>query len=267
MQRNAVKSSNVKSIGYDSSNEVLEVEFNGGGVYYYKDVPENVVSNVLNAPSIGKALNTLVKKNYEFVKGEWGPKEELPLNIYLAGGAGAGKTFAANYIINKYGFVQAKIAGPVYNIARDYFGMDKKDRTLLQVIGTDSGRDVVGRDIWVNRFIEDTRIAHVTRAKLGMPPVGLVCDDCRFVNEHEALKKAAWVGIYFDVPEETRIERLIKRDGDACVSRLQHPSEVDVLKFKDELIQFDATKSIEETIASLNVLIEKIKTEKEQVNG
>ena len=39
MERIAVSSSNLASVGYDEANSVLEIEFNHGGVYQYYDVP------------------------------------------------------------------------------------------------------------------------------------------------------------------------------------------------------------------------------------
>ena len=39
MERKNVVSSNIKSIGYDESAMVLEVEFNNGAVYQYYNVP------------------------------------------------------------------------------------------------------------------------------------------------------------------------------------------------------------------------------------
>jgi len=41
MKRKTVKSSNIKSVGYDIRNKILEIEFNNGAVYHYKDVGVN----------------------------------------------------------------------------------------------------------------------------------------------------------------------------------------------------------------------------------
>ncbi len=41
MNRVAVQSSNVASVGYDASSSTLEVAFHGGGVYQYFGVPEH----------------------------------------------------------------------------------------------------------------------------------------------------------------------------------------------------------------------------------
>ncbi len=39
MDRIQVRSSNIRSIGYDQNRQILEVEFLKGGVYQYFDVP------------------------------------------------------------------------------------------------------------------------------------------------------------------------------------------------------------------------------------
>jgi len=68
MKRQQVESSNLASIGYDSKNEILEIEFNHGGIYQYFDVPENVYQELMNAGSHGKYFVANIKDDYEFQK-------------------------------------------------------------------------------------------------------------------------------------------------------------------------------------------------------
>jgi len=69
MERQSVESSNLASIGYDAENEVLEIEFNNGGVYQYFDVPENVYEELMSASSHGQYFDRNIKKaGYEFKK-------------------------------------------------------------------------------------------------------------------------------------------------------------------------------------------------------
>lgn len=49
MKRQSVSSSNLASVGYDAENEILEIEFNHGGVYQYYDVPESVYRGLMSA--------------------------------------------------------------------------------------------------------------------------------------------------------------------------------------------------------------------------
>ena len=69
MERQNVESSNLASIGYDAKNEILEIEFNHGGIYQYFDVPVNVYDELMNASSHGQYFDRNIKKaGYEFQK-------------------------------------------------------------------------------------------------------------------------------------------------------------------------------------------------------
>ena len=65
MQRVAVESTSVASVGYDEHAHVLEIEFRGGRVYRYRDVPAAVHRLLLRAPSIGEFVNRIVKPKFE----------------------------------------------------------------------------------------------------------------------------------------------------------------------------------------------------------
>ena len=66
MERQRVSSSNIVSIGYDSSTSVLEIEFHGGRVYQYYDVPEEEYDSLMDASSHGKYLNKHIKGKYGY---------------------------------------------------------------------------------------------------------------------------------------------------------------------------------------------------------
>ena len=59
MERTPVKSSSVKSVGYE--NGVLEVEFAKGTVYRYKDVPAEVHAGLVGAESVGRHFQEHVR--------------------------------------------------------------------------------------------------------------------------------------------------------------------------------------------------------------
>lgn len=75
MEREAVVSSNVDSIGFEPNDEgdagVVEVEFRGGRVYHYLDVPKEVWDYRTDHESIGKWVARAIKPNYECVPGEY----------------------------------------------------------------------------------------------------------------------------------------------------------------------------------------------------
>jgi len=64
MNRTSVSSSNLASVGYDSSTQVLEIEFLHGGIYQYSGVPSSVYAGLMAASSHGayfvKMLRNLV---------------------------------------------------------------------------------------------------------------------------------------------------------------------------------------------------------------
>lgn len=62
MKRTPVESSNVKDIGHDAQERVLEVGFLNGSVYQYLDVPESIYNGLMQAESKGAYLDEHVKK-------------------------------------------------------------------------------------------------------------------------------------------------------------------------------------------------------------
>ena len=68
MTRNSVQSSNLSSVGYDSENQILEIEFKKSGIYQYYKVPLNVYNGLMNASSHGEYFNANIKNNFEFNK-------------------------------------------------------------------------------------------------------------------------------------------------------------------------------------------------------
>ncbi|MBZ5568932.1 MAG: KTSC domain-containing protein [Acidobacteriia bacterium] len=68
MDRTAVSSSNIASIGYDSDSGTLEVEFTNGKVYQYFNVPPDVAARLLAAPSIGRFFNSYVRETFTHIK-------------------------------------------------------------------------------------------------------------------------------------------------------------------------------------------------------
>ena len=66
MQRVKLESGSVRSIGYDVGKQLLEVEFDGGRVYHYFDVPHTVHAWLLRVPSKGAYINRMIKDEYRY---------------------------------------------------------------------------------------------------------------------------------------------------------------------------------------------------------
>ncbi len=60
-----VKSSNIRSVGYDAATKTLEVEFQGGNVYQHEDVPQDLADRLVRAESVGRFYNQNVKGTFE----------------------------------------------------------------------------------------------------------------------------------------------------------------------------------------------------------
>jgi hypothetical protein len=68
MRRETVDSSNLASVGYDEANEILEIEFNHGGVYQYFDVPKEEYDALMNADSLGSYFFHNIRDVYDYSK-------------------------------------------------------------------------------------------------------------------------------------------------------------------------------------------------------
>ncbi|MBC7899639.1 MAG: KTSC domain-containing protein, partial [Saprospiraceae bacterium] len=64
MNRERIDSSSIRSVGYDPDAKILEVEFRGGGVYQYFDVPKNVYEDLINASSAGRYYAVYIKNEF-----------------------------------------------------------------------------------------------------------------------------------------------------------------------------------------------------------
>lgn len=74
MQRAAVQSSSIATVGYDEEQQVLEIVFTDGRVYHFLEVPPERVLSLLRAESKGRFLNTEIKPDfgYRAVGRRWG---------------------------------------------------------------------------------------------------------------------------------------------------------------------------------------------------
>jgi hypothetical protein len=68
VDRQPVKSSNVRSVGYDKETSTLAVEFNGGSVYHYHDVPKEVHENLIASRSVGGFLSSNIRGKFKHSK-------------------------------------------------------------------------------------------------------------------------------------------------------------------------------------------------------
>jgi hypothetical protein len=66
MTRKRVTSSNLRSVGYDPTCAVLQIEFHHGGIYNYYQVPWSVYAGLMEAGSKGRYHHEHIKKCYPY---------------------------------------------------------------------------------------------------------------------------------------------------------------------------------------------------------
>ena len=66
--RSPVESSAIVSIGYAPDTKSLELEFVGGSVYRYRDVPADIHAALINAASKGAYFTSTIRPIYSHVR-------------------------------------------------------------------------------------------------------------------------------------------------------------------------------------------------------
>jgi hypothetical protein len=70
VNREAVTSTSIASVGYDGSSRTLEVEFVNRTVYQYYEVGAEIFRQLMEAPSKGRFLNTCIRDAFRFSRVE-----------------------------------------------------------------------------------------------------------------------------------------------------------------------------------------------------
>ena len=61
MRRARINSTSLESVGYEAASMILEVQFSGGAIYQYLEVPEAEMVKLMRARSRGAYLNRYIK--------------------------------------------------------------------------------------------------------------------------------------------------------------------------------------------------------------
>ena len=64
LERHAVKSLILRSVGYDDSTKILEIEFHSGLVYQYLGVPLKVYTDLMRSGEVGKYFSEKVRTQF-----------------------------------------------------------------------------------------------------------------------------------------------------------------------------------------------------------
>ena len=65
MKMKNVQSSHLKAVGYDSQSQILIVQFHGGRIYQYSNVPASEYQGLMSASSHGTYFDRYIKKHPE----------------------------------------------------------------------------------------------------------------------------------------------------------------------------------------------------------
>lgn len=130
----------------------------------------------------------------------------------------------------------------------DHYGFKRdivKDGRLLQLLGTEWGRQTLGNDIWVQ--IALNRIAEAEHKGVDLVLIG----DCRFANELDAFKDLSGaVRVFLSCSREVRKDRCSQWRDDEF-----HPSETGLDGYEEQ-VKFDLV--LDTAILSPERCLEKI---------
>lgn len=125
--------------------------------------------------------------------------DNYPRLVALTGAAGSGKSTATKFLVERHGYTLVKFAGPLKAMCRavgfseEQIEGDLKEepcvwlqgktpRFFMQQLGTQFGRDIIGKDFWTELWVRSVNLLLAEHRRV-------VVDDCRFPNEAEAIRQ------------------------------------------------------------------------------
>jgi len=172
------------------------------------------------------------------------------MKIAFLGKMGSGKSTFAGLLVIKHGYIKLSFAAKVKSIAVDLFRMNpnKKDREILQGIGMKMRE--IRENVWVDYLLEK-----INSFSYGS---NIVIDDCRFINEVQALKEKGFIIIGLIPNEQRRMDTLKRLYGDITEEQLNDSSESQVMEAMNEadyIFMEHAENSIEKNYNVLKEII------------
>ena len=64
MERKPMNAANIRAVGYDSRNRLLEVEFRSGSIVQYSGVSEQLYRGLMNAPSVDSYFRDRIEEDF-----------------------------------------------------------------------------------------------------------------------------------------------------------------------------------------------------------
>ncbi len=158
-----------------------------------------------------------------------------PAVIGFCGLSGSGKSFAARHLTSRHAYRRTRFAEPLKAMLLA-FGCSpaevdgplkgepsetlcgKTPRQVMQWLGTEWGRDLVGGDLWLNAWRR--RVAEIRSIA---PEARIVVDDVRFLNEAHAIWELGGKVVRIDrisaqgLPRDPHISEIIPFGCDARI--------------------------------------------------
>ncbi|MFC9727508.1 MULTISPECIES: AAA family ATPase [Bacillus cereus group] len=159
--------------------------------------------------------------------------------------AGAGKSSVADYLEQKHGFKQYALSDGVYKVAEEVFGMDVKNRPLLQDIGELMKQ--IDPAVWIKETLR--RIEKDGHKKV-------LITDVRFLLEYSYLKYKGFNEFMLYCEPEVAIKRLEERDGEAHEENIMNNMIENQLRpLKDSMKLIDGTQDFEDVKKELDAYV------------
>lgn len=130
------------------------------------------------------------------------------MRIAISGKMCSGKTTLAEQLMaNEPRFIRLSFADPIYDHAREYFGMQDKDRALLIHIG--EAFRAWDKLVWIKAFLRKVE-------KLEAEGKWVLVDDLRLPQEHRALRENGFRLVRLNVSFMEQQKRLTNKYPESC---------------------------------------------------
>lgn len=183
--------------------------------------------------------------------------------VIIVGKIGSGKTFIADYLVQKYKYKKHSMATWLKNIIHNHYNIQNVSKSLIiknkpireyyQTLG-ESLRRI--DPMW---HIDET----IRKIKESQDDNVFVIDDIRYINELDEIRRQfKCISIKVSASKETRLERVILRD--MIVPTESQLTDISEIELEDIITDFavDNNSTIENLIDSIEKIIRKDAYEK-----
>lgn len=174
----------------------------------------------------------------------------MQMRIAIAGKLRSGKSAAARYLAEEYGFERVSFGAELKRFAGEIFGASEaKPRRLYQHFG--QAMREIDENVWI-RHVEK-RIESLGRAK------GIVIDDLRQPNEYRWARANGFFIVSIAASEDTRLARAKAAGDDFSIEDLRHDTEIHVDSFTVDFEIWNDGDDLAELERRVGEIIDEIK--------